>query len=80
MQIIKLTCEQVFNSDTTAAAPSQPQNQVKFAFFLNIIMLKSISILQLLTSEDKSLLIRRNPLFVLYFIFKFSYRVARFNF
>ena len=44
---------------------SKPENQVKSRFLLNIVIRQSSSILQLLSSEDQSLLIWRNSFLVL---------------
>ena len=46
---------------------SQSKNQVKGAFFLDIVVRKCSSILQLLTGEDQTLLIRWNAFFILDF-------------
>ncbi len=46
---------------------SESQDQVKGWFLLNIVVRKWSSVFQLLSSEDQSLLIGRNTLFVLNF-------------
>ena len=45
--------------------PTQTQHQVKGGFLLNIVVRKSTSIFQLLSSENQTLLIRGNSLLVL---------------
>ena len=44
---------------------SQPQHQVQGGLLLNVVIAQRSSILQLLSSEDQSLLLRWNPFFVL---------------
>jgi len=44
---------------------TQTENQVKSAFLLNVVVGKGATVLELLTSEDQSLLVRWNALLVL---------------
>ena len=46
-------------------AATQTQHQVESGLFLDVIIRESTSVLQLLTSKDKTLLVRRNTLLVL---------------
>src|SRR6218665_3105374 len=46
-------------------ATSQPQNQVKSGFFLDVIVTQGTAIFQLFTSKDQTLLVWRNAFFVL---------------
>jgi len=48
---------------------SEPQNQVKGGFLLNIVVWKGSAILKLLSSKDQPLLVWRNSLFILNFGF-----------
>ncbi len=51
--------------DEDLHATSQPEDQVKGGLLLDVVVRESPSILQLLTSEDQPLLIRRDALLVL---------------
>merc|ERR1719215_2481123 len=55
--------------DYTAA---KAQNEVERRFFLDIIIAQCATILQLLPCKNKTLLVRRNTFFVLYFAFTLS--------
>ena len=44
---------------------SQPQNQVESRLLLDIVVTQGSSVLQLLTSKDKSLLVRGDTLLIL---------------
>ena len=46
-------------------ATTEPEDEVKRALFLDIIVRESPTILQLLSSEDQSLLVGRNSFLVL---------------
>lgn len=56
---------------------SQPKHEVKGGLLLDIVIRKSPSILKLLTSEDETLLIRRNSLLILDFGLHILDRVRR---
>ncbi len=58
---------------------SQSQNQVQSGFFLNVVVRQSSSVFQLFSSEDQSLLIRRNSFLVLDFGFHVFNGVRGFN-
>jgi hypothetical protein len=45
--------------------PTKSQHQVKSGFLLDIVVTQSASVFQLLSGKNKTLLVRRNPLFVL---------------
>jgi len=51
--------------DEDLHSSSQPQDQVKSRFFLNIVVWQGSAIFQLFSGEDQTLLIRRNSFFVL---------------
>ncbi len=44
---------------------TKPQNQMEGRFFLDIVVSKSAAILELLSSKDQSLLVRRNTFLIL---------------
>ncbi|KAH3660861.1 hypothetical protein OGATHE_005193 [Ogataea polymorpha] len=48
---------------------SQSQNQMQGRLFLNVVIRQSSAVFELLTSENQSLLIRRDTLFILNFRF-----------
>lgn len=55
-----------FEVECSETAP-EAKNQVEGWFFLNVVIRQGASILQLLASEDKTLLVRGNTLLVLDF-------------
>merc|ERR1711997_23485 len=57
------------------SAAAQPQHQVQRALLLDVVVTQSAPVLQLLSRKDQSLLLRRNPLFVLDFGFDVLDRV-----
>jgi len=59
---------------------SKAKNQVKSRFLLDVVVAQSASILKLLTSEDESLLIRRNTLLVLNLLLHVVDGIRRFDF
>ena len=50
---------------TLLTSTSQPENQVKSRFFLNVVVAQSTSVFKLLSGEDKTLLIRGDSLLIL---------------
>lgn len=46
-------------------ATSQPQNQVKSGFFLDVVITQGATVFQLFTSKDQTLLVRCNTFLVL---------------
>merc|ERR1719489_524714 len=59
--------------------PTEPKNQVKSRFLLDIVVRKGSSIFQLLTSKDKPLLIGRDTFLILNFSLHIFNRVRSFN-
>ena len=59
--------ERGLNLDDTDTTATKSQDQVEGRFFLNIVIGKGASILELLTSEDKALLIGWDSFLVLDF-------------
>ena len=53
------------NLDGSHTTASQSQNQVEGRFFLDVVVRKGSAIFELLSSEDESLLIRRDTFLVL---------------
>ena len=53
--------------DKNLHTTSQSKNQVKGGFFLDVVVRQGSAVFQLFTSEDQSLLIRRDTFFVLDF-------------
>jgi len=51
----------------SSVSSSQSKDQMKSAFFLDIVVREGSAVFQLLSSENESLLIRRDTLFVLNF-------------
>ena len=58
----------------------QTKHQVKCRFLLNIIISKSAPVFQLLAGKYQSLLVRRDPLFVLYLCLDIINSIRTFNF
>ena len=57
----------------------QAEHQVKGGFFLDVVIGQGVAILQLLASEDQTLLIKRDSLLVLNFLFHIYDGVAWFD-
>ena len=59
---------------------SETKNQVKSGFLLNVVVGKSSTVLELLSSEDETLLIRRDTFLILNLGLDVVDRIGRFNF
>ena len=59
---------------------SETKNQVKSRFLLDIVVGKSSTVLELLSSEDETLLIRRDTFLILNLGLDVVDRIGRFNF
>ncbi len=60
-------------------ASAEPQNQVERRLLLDIVVCEGAAILELLTSEDQALLVRRDALLVLDLLLDILNRVGRLN-
>ena len=69
------SCMDCFNRKSSTA--TKPENQMKRGLRLDIVIWKSTSILQLLASKNKALLVRRDSFFVLDFLFDDCYGIWR---
>src|SRR4051794_10365121 len=67
-------------SHRSLAASSQSEHQVESRFLLDVVVSKGSSILELLSSEDESLLVRRDSFLVLDLLFHVLNGIAGFNF
>jgi len=61
-------------------ATTKAENEMESRLFLDVVIRKSSTVLQLFASEDKTLLVRRNTLLVLDLCLDVIDRVGRFNF
>merc|ERR1719148_306048 len=60
---------QSFNENLHSRTTSKTKNKMKSRLFLDVVIGESTAIFQLFTSENQSLLVRRNTLFTLNFLF-----------
>ena len=69
------SCIDSFNRKSSTA--TKPEDQMKRGLRLDIVIWKSTTILQLLASKNKALLVRRDSFFVLDFLFDDCYGIWR---
>ena len=60
-------------------AAAEPQDQMQRALLLYVVVLQRSSVLHLFSGKNESLLVRRDPLFVLDLALDHVYRVRRFD-
>merc|ERR1712043_148502 len=78
---IKSNCftSQGFNKDLHSRTTSKTKDKMESRFFLDIVVGKSTSIFQLLSSKNQSLLVRGNTFFILNFLLNIFNGITGFN-